>query len=159
MNLTKSLVRAKNPCADGFRWYLRNHRDGSDYQQVLDDLVQDGRIGDACWLLDKLGPTQAVLKLEQLDGEVVVYAGSIEVQGNIEVGSLLRAGGSIRCGGAIRAGQDVVAGEDIRAAGGVRGAVPCGAADPSWPAGMCTWPATSMRAISRCAAMSGAPVG
>ena len=94
MDFTKDFIRSKNPCADGFRWYLRNHRDGSDYQQVLDDLVRDGRVEDACWLLDKVGPSNTVLKLDHLACDAIVHAGSIEVRGSIEAGTLLRAGGS-----------------------------------------------------------------
>ena len=119
MDFTKSFVRSKNPCAEGFRWYLRHHRDGSDYQQVLDDLVRDGRVEDACWLLDKVGPTNTVLELDRLEADTMVYAGSIKVRGSIEVRSMLRAGGSVRCGGTIRAGTDVRAGDDIRAAAGL----------------------------------------
>jgi len=30
MEITKSFVKAKRPCADGFRWYIRNRRAGGD---------------------------------------------------------------------------------------------------------------------------------
>jgi hypothetical protein len=119
MDFTKSFIRAKNPCADGFRWYLRHHRDGSGYQQVLDDLVRDGRVQDACWLLDQVGPTHTVLRLDHLVCDALVFAGRIEVRGSIEAGALLRAGGAIRCGGTLRAGGDVLAGDDVRAEGGL----------------------------------------
>jgi hypothetical protein len=119
MDFTKNFVRSKNPCTEGFRWYLRNHRNGSDYQQVLDDLVRDGRTDDACWLLDQFGPTNAVLALEELECDAIVYAGSLEVRRRIDVGSVLRVGGSIRCAGSVRTGMHAIAGEDIRAAGGL----------------------------------------
>jgi hypothetical protein len=119
MDFTKSLIKSKNPCTDGFRWYLRHHKDGSDYQQVLDDLVRDGRVEDACWLLDQLGPTHTLLELDDLEADDFVHAGSILVRGSIEVRSLLRVGGSIRCGGTIRAGEDVVAGDGLRVDGGL----------------------------------------
>jgi len=119
MDFTKSFIRSKNPCADGFRWYLRHHRNGSEYQQVLDDLVKDGRVEDAWWLLDKVGPSNTVLKLDSLECDAIVYAGSIEVKGSIEVGSVLRTGGAVRCGGAIRAGTNVCADDDIRVQGGL----------------------------------------
>ena len=130
MDFTKSFVRAKNPCADGFRWYLRHHQDGSDYQQVLDDLVRDGRVQDACWLLDQLGPTHTLLQLDRIDCDALVFAGSIEVRGGIESASVLRAGGSIRCGGMLRVGGAVVAGQDVKADGGLRtcGDLRCGGA-------------------------------
>ncbi|MDB5915238.1 MAG: hypothetical protein JWP22_3913 [Ramlibacter sp.] len=123
MDFTKSFVKAKNPCADGFRWYLRHHREGSDYQKVLDDLVNAGRVEDACWLLEKVGATNTVLELDRLEADAVVYAGSIHVRGSIEVASTLRAGGFIRCGGFLRAGSHVHAGDDIKAGGGLN----CGA--------------------------------
>ncbi|MFX7507200.1 hypothetical protein ABTJ37_23055, partial [Acinetobacter baumannii] len=63
MELTQNFVKAKRPCADGYKWFLRNRHDGSDYQRLLDALVDAGRIGDACWLLDQFGPTDAVLTL------------------------------------------------------------------------------------------------
>jgi cytoskeletal protein CcmA (bactofilin family) len=119
MDFTKSFIKAKNPCAEGFRWYLRHHRDGSDYQQVLDDLVSAGRIEDACWLLDKVGPANTVLQLDRLECNALVFAGTVEVRGSIDVDSVLRAGGSIRCGGTLRAGREIVAGDDVKAAGGV----------------------------------------
>lgn len=119
MELSKGFVKAKNPCADGFRWFLRHHPQGNDYQPVLDALVADGRVEDACWLLAQFGPTHAVLRLDSLSCEAIVFAGAIEVRGDIEAGTLVRAGRGIRAGGAIRAGRDVVAGEAIVAGGAI----------------------------------------
>ena len=48
MEFTKKFLRAKNPCADGFRWFSRHVEDGSGYQEALDALVSGGRVGDAC---------------------------------------------------------------------------------------------------------------
>src|SRR5690606_888135 len=53
MQLTKKFVKAKNPCAAGYRWFIRNQQGQGDYQALLDALVADGRIDDACWLLDQ----------------------------------------------------------------------------------------------------------
>ena len=86
MDFTKDFIRSKNPCAEGLRWYLRHHRAGSDYQQVLDHLVRDGRVDDARWLLDKVGPSNTVLRLDALDCDAIVFAGTIEVRGSIDVG-------------------------------------------------------------------------
>src|SRR5690606_14541514 len=66
MDLTKNFVKAKRPCMDGFRWFLRHCEDGGNYQDVLDALVADGRADDACWLLDQFGPTDAVRTLDTL---------------------------------------------------------------------------------------------
>ncbi|RYY93768.1 MAG: hypothetical protein EOO24_26125 [Comamonadaceae bacterium] len=109
MDFTKSFVKSKNPCADGFRWYLRHHREGSDYQQVLDALVAEGRVGDACWLLDKVGPANTVLELDHLECDALVFAGSIVVRGSVEVGGTLRVGGGIHCDGPVRCGATLVA--------------------------------------------------
>jgi len=119
MELSKGFVKAKNPCADGFRWFLRHHPQGNDYQPVLDALVADGRVEDACWLLAQFGPTHAVLRLDSLRCASIVFAGAIEVSGDIDAGTLVRAGRGVRAGGAIRAGRDVVAGEAIVAGGAI----------------------------------------
>lgn len=116
MDFTTKFVRSKNPCAQGYRWFVRNHQEGGDYQQVLDALVEAGRIDDACWLLNQFGPTDAVLKLDAVEAEALVFAGSIEVRGGIEVNSLVRAGRSIRAGGGIRAGRTIIAGRTSRQA-------------------------------------------
>jgi len=113
MDLTKSFVKDKRPCADGFRWFLRHHADGSDYQPLLDALVSAGRVDDACWLLTQFGPTDGVLRVDTIDAEAIVFAGTLEVQGNIEVASIVRAGRAIHAGGGIRAGQSIIAGEEI----------------------------------------------
>ena len=51
MEFTKKFLRAKSPCADGFRWFSRHVEDGTGYQEALDTLVNAGRVEDACWLL------------------------------------------------------------------------------------------------------------
>jgi predicted acyltransferase (DUF342 family) len=120
MELTKEFIKSKRPCAAGFRWFLRTHHGGGDYQPLLDALVSDGRVDDACWLLTQFGPTDAVFAVEAIDAEAIVFAGSLEVRGNIDVDSIVRAGRSIKAGGGIRAGTAITAGEDIRAGGGIR---------------------------------------
>ncbi|QII85312.1 DUF342 domain-containing protein [Bordetella hinzii] len=123
MDITKAFIKAKQPCADGFRWYVRNARQDSSYQELLDALVADGRVNDAGWLLDQFGPTDAVLTLDHVNAEALVFAGTIRVRGGIEAGSLVRAGrdihagGGITCGGAIVAGGDIKCGASLRAEG------------------------------------------
>jgi hypothetical protein len=117
MELTKRFIKAKSPCADGFRWLLRHHPQGNDYQALLDALVADGRVDDACWLLTQFGPTSAVLQLDHFSGLALVFAGSVEVRRDIDAHGLVRAGRSLRAGGAIRAGGIVSAGEAIVAGG------------------------------------------
>lgn len=113
MEFTKKFLRAKSPCADGFRWFSRNVEDGTGYQEALDTLVNAGRVEDACWLLAQFGPTSAVLAVDALEAEAIVFAGTVEVRGSIDVATVIQAGRSIRAGGGLRAGRAIVAGEDI----------------------------------------------
>lgn len=117
MELTKKFVKAKNPCASGYRWFIRDHHGHGDYQSILDALVADGRIDDACWLLDQFGPIEAVLRVDAIDAHAIVFAGTLEVRNGINVDTLVRAGRHLCTGGGIRAGTAIVAGSDIEAAG------------------------------------------
>ena len=119
MQLTKKFVKAKNPCAGGYKWFIRDHNGQGDYQAVLDALVADGRVSDACWLLDQFGPTDAVLKLDAVDANAIVFAGTLEVRMGINVDTVVRAGRSIVTGGGIRAGETIMAGENISAAANI----------------------------------------
>ena len=47
----RQFVRQKNPCADGFRWFMRHFQEGADYQPLLDALVAAGRVS-GCLLAD-----------------------------------------------------------------------------------------------------------
>lgn len=113
MDITKAFIKAKQPCADGFRWYVRNATAEDTYQQLLDALVAEGRIDDACWLLDQFGPTDAVRVLDHLESPAMVFAGTLQVSGAIDVDTIVRTGRDLRAGGGIRAGGTVVAGGDI----------------------------------------------
>lgn len=119
MEFTKKFLRAKSPCADGFRWFSRHVEDGSGYQQALDTLVNAGRVGDACWLLSQFGPTNEVLTLDRLEADALVFAGTLVVRGNVDVSGVLQTGRSIRAGGGLRAGESIVVGEDVRVAGAI----------------------------------------
>ena len=59
------------------KWY--------DYQPLLEDLVKQGRVDDACWLLRQFGPTDSVLVVDSVEDEAIVFAGSLEVRGSIDV--------------------------------------------------------------------------
>lgn len=125
MDFTKKFVKAKSPCADGFRWFVRHYKDGGNYQELLDALVADGRVNDACWLLDQFGPTDDVREVDAVDATAMVFAGTLHVRGNIDVDSLVRAGRSLIVDGGVRAGQHappnglhgVQAGDDLRVGG------------------------------------------
>lgn len=120
MDLNKQFIKTKRPCAEGFRWFLKHHQSGADYQPLLDALVRAGRTGDACWLLEQFGPSDAVLELDALDADAIVFAGSLVVRDGIEVDTVLVAGGAIRAGGGIRTGQTLSSGAGIRAGGAIR---------------------------------------
>ena len=117
MQLTKNFVKAKNPCASGYKWFLRDHNGQGDYQAVLDALVADGRVDDACWLLDQFGPTDCVLQIESVDAAAIVFAGTLVARRGISVDTVVRAGRRIVTGGGVRAGTAIIAGENIEAQG------------------------------------------
>lgn len=120
MQLTKNFVKAKQPCAAGYRWFVRSRNGEGEYQQLLDDLVAEDRIEDAIWLLDQFGPTDQVRVLDFLDAKSMIFAGDLVVKHGIDVDTIVRAGRSLRTEGGIRATGSIVAGRDIKAAGGVR---------------------------------------
>ncbi|WP_019139752.1 hypothetical protein [Noviherbaspirillum massiliense] len=113
MDLTRDFVKSKRPCSSGLRWFLRNYEKGSDYQPLLDALVSAGRVDDACWLLTQFGPTDAVLSVDSIDVDAIVFAGTLEVRGSIEADSIVRAGRTIQADGAIRCGKNLRAGGSI----------------------------------------------
>lgn len=117
MDITKDFIKLKQPCADGYRWYLRHAPPHGTYQQILDALVADGRGKDACWLIDQFGATDAVLQLDHLEAHDFVFAGAIEVRGTIEITGTLRVGRGIRAGGGIRVEGRLQAGDDVHCAG------------------------------------------
>jgi len=117
MELTKNFVKAKNPCAGGYRWFIRRHQGQGDYQALLDALVADGRIDDACWLLDQFGPVDLVLQVDAIDAHAIVFAGTLEVRHGINVDTIVRTGRDLRTSGGVLAGTAIVAGGDIDAGG------------------------------------------
>ncbi|GGX30742.1 hypothetical protein GCM10007242_41810 [Pigmentiphaga litoralis] len=123
-DITRNFIKTKEPCAAGYRWFLRRQEFGSSYQALLDDLVRDGRVDDACWLLDQLGPTSDVLRLSGLDTEALVFAGQVECTGSVDVGTVLRTGRGLTARGGVFAGERLQAGDSLL----VAGAVQCGGA-------------------------------
>jgi len=120
MKLSPPLLKAKQPCAGGYRWYLRNRHRSTDYQHLLDALVKDGRLPDALWLLDKFGPTDQILRLQSLDVDAIVFAGTIQVLGCAHADLVIRAGGQVRVAGSVHVGEALVAGGGIEVGGGVQ---------------------------------------
>ena len=101
-DITRQFIRAKQPCADGYRWYLRRQEGASNYQALLDDLVREGRVEDACWMLDQFGPTNDVLEVDHLEADALVFAGSVRCRGHADVEGVLRTGRSLSVLGGLR---------------------------------------------------------
>lgn len=118
MELTQNFLRGKNPCAMGYRWFVRNNLSGGDYQAAMDTQVAAGRIEDARWLLQNFGPTHAVLEVDHLEADNLVFAGTVIVHGDVRVSGLLMVGRSLQVAGGIRAGKLEV-GEDIHSGGAI----------------------------------------
>ena len=119
-DITRQFIRAKRPCADGYRWYLRRQEGASNYQALLDDLVREGRIEDACWMLDQFGPTNDVLEVDHLEADALVFAGSVRCHGSADVDGVLRTGRSLSVLGGLRVGGALRVGEDLRVSGALR---------------------------------------
>ncbi|OYD47772.1 polymer-forming cytoskeletal protein [Acidovorax kalamii] len=119
-DITRHFIRAKRPCADGYRWYLRRQEGASNYQALLDDLVREGRVDDACWMLDQFGPTNDVLEVDHLETDALVFAGNVHCRGSADVDGVLRTGRSLRVQGGLRVGGALRVGEDLRIAGAAR---------------------------------------
>lgn len=113
MDITKAFIKAKQPCADGFRWYVRNASANDSYQQLLDTLVAEDRVSDACWLLEQFGPTDAVRTLDHLEASAVVFAGTLKVRSHIDVDTVIAVGRDLWAGGGIRAGTSITVGGDL----------------------------------------------
>ena len=120
MVLTRSFVRAKRPCTDGFRWFVRQFDEGGNYQDLLDTMVAAGRAGDACWLLEQFGPTNEVRELDAIEADAVVFAGTLRVRGGVDVEGKIHVGRTLQVGGGVRVGGDLIVGEDLRVEGNVR---------------------------------------
>jgi len=118
MELTQNFLRGKNPCAMGYRWFVRNNLAGGDYQAAMDTQVAAGRVEDARWLLENFGSTNSVLELEHLEADHFVYAGTLIVHGDVRVTGQLLVGRSLQAGGGIRAGK-LEAGEEIQCGGAI----------------------------------------
>ena len=118
MELTQTFLRGKNPCAAGYRWFVRNDLSGKDYQSAMDTQVRAGRVEDARWLLENFGATHSVLELDHLEAEHFVYAGTLIVHGDVRVPGQLLVGRSLKVGAGIRAGT-VEVGEDLHTGGAI----------------------------------------
>lgn len=120
MEISTTALRAKRSCASGYRWFARRFSSAAEYLRVVDALVDDGRIDDACWLIDRFGPVDAVRSLDELSAEAFVFPGSLQVRHGVEVDTVLRIGGSLSTGGGVRAGTVLMVDADLRCGAGLR---------------------------------------
>lgn len=91
MKISSNALRAKRSCASGYRWFARRFKSPAEHQGVIDALVADGRVDDACWLLDQFGSIESVLVLDAISANAFVCARSAQVRGEVDVDSAVRA--------------------------------------------------------------------
>lgn len=127
MDISPRLIRAKRPCADGYRWYVRSGQSEASYLQLMQALVAAGRASDAAWLLAQFGATDDVLELDELGDEALVFPGTVRVRGNVDVSGAICVGQALVAGGGVRAGGDIHVGDELACEGAVHasGAVRC----------------------------------
>lgn len=127
MDITKNFLKMKQPCGSGLRWFLRHYEKGSDYQTLLDALVDADRVDDAAWLLTQFGPTNEVRIVDDIDAQAVVFAGRLEVRGNINVDTQLHTGRTVQAHGTIVAGKSTTCGGDLIAGASIQcgGVIEC----------------------------------
>ena len=85
MKISSTALRAKRSCASGYRWFARRFKSPAEYQSVIDALVADGRVDDACWLLDRFGPIETVLVVDGIFLHRDELAGAWDVSVFLEV--------------------------------------------------------------------------
>ena len=118
MQITLDLLRANGACEDGVNAFLGQYPDGlADYQDVLNKCVELDLERYAAWLLNAVGPTMDVLRIEGdlITDKSIYICGSLYVTGSINAGGGIEAGRGIKAGESINAGGGVNAGENINA--------------------------------------------
>lgn len=111
MKITKQFLIERGACAPGRNWFTKHFPEGGEHQDVLNALAAEDLADYASWLIEKIGPTEDVLELEQVETEHSVFcAGRISVRGFLRVGKWLLAGGGIDAG----EGMGVFAGLNVR---------------------------------------------
>ena len=122
MQITLDLLRANGACEDGVNAFLGQYPDGlADYQDVLNKCVEHDLERYAAWLLNAVGPTMDVLRIEGdlITDKSIYICGSLYVTGSINAGENINAGWDINAGENVNAGRGIKAGESINAGGGV----------------------------------------
>ena len=109
MQITLDLLRANGACEDGVNAFLGQYPDGlADYQDVLNKCVEHDLERYAAWLLNAVGPTMDVLRIE---GDLITDK-SIYICGSLYVTGSIKAGGGINAGWGVNAGENINAGRN-----------------------------------------------
>ena len=119
--ITRDHLAQLGACKSGMDFYDRTYPDGkAEYQDMLDKAVAGGHTDYATWLLEKVGPTEDVLEVEEINSKEldIVFAGRVFAKLGIIVRRLI-AGLGIEAGCGIKAGWGIKAGCGIKAGGGI----------------------------------------
>lgn len=122
------LAEQYGACTEGMELFDRNHPDGKgEYQTLLDEACAADRADFASWLLDKVGPTEDVLELDEINDpdRSIVFAGTVKIAKSavlksINAGGRIDAGWDINAGGSINAGGNIEAGDFFGIYAGLR---------------------------------------
>ena len=131
--ITRDHLAQLGACKSGMDFYDRTYPDGkAEYQDMLDKAVAGGHTDYATWLLEKVGPTEDVLEVEEINSKEldIVFAGRVFAKlgiivrrliagEGIEAGCGIKAGLGIEAGCGIKAGLGIKAGYGIEAGGGI----------------------------------------
>ena len=123
--ITRDHLAQLGACKSGMDFFDKTYPDGqAEYQDMLDKAVTGGHTDYATWLLDKIGPTEDILEVEEINEKEldIVFAGRIFVKLEVVVRRLIagrgiKAGQGIKAGWGIKAGRGIEAGEGIKAGG------------------------------------------
>ena len=126
--ITRDHLAQLGACKSGMDFYDRTYPDGkAEYQDMLDKAVAGGHTDYATWLLEKVGPTEDVLEVEEINSKEldIVFAGRVFAKLGIIVrrliaGEGIKAGYGIEAGGGIEAGLGIEAGCGIKAGLGIK---------------------------------------
>ena len=77
-NITIDMLNAKGACMSGMRDFLDKYPEseypqGVDYQELLDACAAADRDDYGSWLLDRIGRTNAVLEVDEINSEKSIF--------------------------------------------------------------------------------------
>ena len=119
--ITRDRLAQLGACKSGMDFFDKTYPDGqAEYQDMLDKAVTGGHTDYATWLLDKIGPTEDILEVEEINEKEldIVFAGRIFIKLGVVVRRLI-AGKGIKAGKGIEAGEGIEAGLGIEAGRGI----------------------------------------